>query len=74
VDAGSIDNIYTDTIHITSEGCESFFTLDRDFTVKSEVANSTLATINSARQKNRPKSAQSGSTSSNKNKNDRQQD
>lgn len=26
----------SDTIHITSTGCESFFTLDRDFTVKPE--------------------------------------
>lgn len=26
----------SDSIHITDEGCESFFSLDRDFTVKSE--------------------------------------
>ncbi|UTF61702.1 ectoine hydrolase [Gilvimarinus sp. DA14] len=26
----------SDTIHITSEGCESFFTMDRDFTVKAD--------------------------------------
>lgn len=25
----------SDTIHITDEGCESFFAMDRDFTVKS---------------------------------------
>jgi len=29
----------SDTIHITDQGCESFFTMDRDFTVKPTEAN-----------------------------------
>jgi Xaa-Pro dipeptidase len=29
----------SDTIHITEDGCESFFSLDQDFTVKPEESN-----------------------------------
>lgn len=33
----------SDTIHVTADGCESFFTLDRDFTVKPEEGKKSLA-------------------------------
>jgi len=41
----------SDTIHITSEGCESFFTLERDFVVKPVKASQPPVDIGSARQK-----------------------
>ncbi|MCX4186979.1 ectoine hydrolase [Methylophaga sp. OBS4] len=39
----------SDTIFITSEGCESFFTLDRDFTVKPEQADKKLVAFGKTR-------------------------
>lgn len=48
----------SDTIVITKEGCESFFTMDRDFTVKTDAASTSLTNIESAR-KNRDKSSSS---------------
>jgi Xaa-Pro dipeptidase len=41
----------SDTIYITDDGCESFFTLDRDFTVKPEEARSSLVGIDGKRAK-----------------------
>ncbi|MTI63944.1 ectoine hydrolase [Methylophaga sp.] len=42
----------SDTIHITADGCESFFTLDRDFTVKPEQGQKKLAKLEQVAQKN----------------------
>jgi Xaa-Pro dipeptidase len=39
----------SDTIFITSEGCESFFTLDRDFTVKPDQADKKLVAFGKTR-------------------------
>lgn len=39
----------SDTIFITEEGCESFFTLDRDFVVKPEASPQNLVGIDAAR-------------------------
>lgn len=35
----------SDTIHITEDGCESFFTMDRDFVVKPEQTNQKLISL-----------------------------
>lgn len=35
----------SDTIHITDDGCESFFTMDRDFVVKPEQTNQKLISL-----------------------------
>lgn len=41
----------SDTIHITEDGCESFFTMDRDFVVKPEQTNQKLISLdNSSKQ------------------------
>jgi Xaa-Pro dipeptidase len=40
----------SDTIYVTEDGCKSFFTMDRDFTVKPEQADKTLVDISEARQ------------------------
>jgi Xaa-Pro dipeptidase len=42
----------SDTIHITADGCESFFTLDRDFTVKPEQGQKKLTKLEQVTQKN----------------------
>jgi Xaa-Pro dipeptidase len=47
----------SDTIYITESGCESFFTLDRDFVVKPDQANKTVTRINS-----HPKKAKTADT------------
>lgn len=40
----------SDTIHITDQGCESFFTMDRDFTVKpTETSSGSCIDLSSAR-------------------------
>ena len=39
----------SDTIHITSEGCESFFSMDQDFTVKPEHGAGSVAQLSSSR-------------------------
>jgi Xaa-Pro dipeptidase len=39
----------SDTIYITSEGCKSFFSMDRDFTVKPEQADKKLIDLGQAR-------------------------
>lgn len=54
----------SDTIYVTEDGCKSFFTMDRDFTVKPEQADKKLVDINEARQtesddKSKPKAKQS---------------
>ncbi|GLP98941.1 Xaa-Pro aminopeptidase [Methylophaga thalassica] len=54
----------SDTIYVTEDGCKSFFTMDRDFTVKPEQADKTLVDISEARQaetsdKAKPKAKQS---------------
>lgn len=40
----------SDTIYVTEDGCKSFFTMDRDFTVKPDQADKKLVDINEARQ------------------------
>jgi Xaa-Pro dipeptidase len=40
----------SDTIYVTEDGCKSFFTMDRDFTVKPEQADKKLVDISEARQ------------------------
>lgn len=35
----------SDTIYITADGCESFFTMDRDFTVKPEIGRSDVTPL-----------------------------
>lgn len=40
----------SDTIHITEEGCESFFTMDRDFIVKPSAGGNKLLSMESKRQ------------------------
>lgn len=40
----------SDTIMITDDGCESFFSLDRDFTVKADQNRKNLTGIDTARQ------------------------
>lgn len=42
----------SDTIHITEDGCESFFTLDRDFVVKADQGKQKLISLD-----NKPKNA-----------------
>ncbi|WP_284451977.1 ectoine hydrolase [Methylophaga thalassica] len=54
----------SDTIYVTEDGCKSFFTMDRDFTVKPEQADKTLVDISEVRQaetsdKAKPKAKQS---------------
>ena len=54
----------SDTIYVTEDGCKSFFTMDRDFTVKPDQADKKLVDINEARQtesddKSKPKAKQS---------------
>lgn len=39
----------SDTIYVTADGCKSFFTLDRDFTVKPDQADKKLIDIGKAR-------------------------
>ena len=39
----------SDTIHITEDGCESFFNMDRDFVVKPASSNKKLLSLDSAR-------------------------
>jgi Xaa-Pro dipeptidase len=39
----------SDTIYVTADGCKSFFTLDRDFTVKPDQADKTLIDLGKAR-------------------------
>ncbi|WP_438970991.1 ectoine hydrolase [Methylophaga sp.] len=39
----------SDTIHITADGCKSFFSMDRDFTVKPEQADRKLIDLDQAR-------------------------
>lgn len=39
----------SDTIHITSDGCESFFSMDQDFTVKPEHGASSVAQLSNSR-------------------------
>lgn len=39
----------SDTIHVTADGCESFFTLDRDFTVKPDQGEQKLIDFDQAR-------------------------
>ncbi len=41
----------SDTIYITEDGCESFFTLDRDFTVKPDQGAKNVTQIDSAKSK-----------------------
>ncbi len=53
----------SDTIYVTEDGCKSFFTMDRDFTVKPEQADKKLVDINEARptesdEKSKPKAKQ----------------
>ncbi|MFQ3201198.1 MAG: Xaa-Pro dipeptidase, partial [Zhongshania sp.] len=48
----------SDSIYITDTGCESFFTMDRDFTVKPEPAEQTMLKIDEAR-KNKKEEADS---------------
>jgi Xaa-Pro dipeptidase len=40
----------SDTIHVTADGCESFFSMDRDFTVKPDEADKKLINFDKARQ------------------------
>ena len=50
----------SDTIHVTEDGCESFFTLDRDFTVKpDETKKNGAIDLGSARSKKGAKSKSS---------------
>lgn len=49
----------SDTIYITADGCESFFTMDRDFTVKPEQAEPALLEFDEAR-KNKREKAEAG--------------
>ncbi|MBQ0760894.1 MAG: Xaa-Pro dipeptidase [Zhongshania sp.] len=49
----------SDTIYITDDGCESFFTMDRDFTVKPEQAEPALLEFDEAR-KNKREKAEAG--------------
>ena len=39
----------SDTIYITEDGCESFFTMDRDFSVKPTNSSKKLLSLDSAR-------------------------
>ena len=45
----------SDTIYITDNGCESFFTMDRDFTVKPAQAEPALVELNEARKNKQEK-------------------
>ncbi|CAA0091794.1 Ectoine hydrolase [Zhongshania aliphaticivorans] len=45
----------SDSIYITDTGCESFFTMDRDFTVKAEQAEPALIEFDEARKNKREK-------------------
>lgn len=56
----------SDTIYITEDGCQSFFTMDRDFTVKNDQASQNLTSINTAREKSKakPDSSTKSSTAS----------
>jgi Xaa-Pro dipeptidase len=47
----------SDTIYITDKGCESFFTMDRDFTVKPAQAEPALLELNEARKNKQEKAA-----------------
>ena len=50
----------SDTIHVTEDGCESFFSLDRDFTVKPEETHKNAAIdLGTARSKKGEKSKSS---------------
>ncbi|WP_297810486.1 ectoine hydrolase [uncultured Methylophaga sp.] len=50
----------SDTIHITADGCKSFFTMDRDFTVKPDQADKTLIDLGQARSSEKHKQSEEG--------------
>jgi Xaa-Pro dipeptidase len=51
----------SDSIYITDTGCESFFTMDRDFTVKPEQPEPALLEFDEARKNKREKAEASSS-------------
>ncbi len=53
----------SDTIHVTADGCESFFTLDRDFTVKPEQGQKKLVELGAAKTEDKKSQAQNDSNS-----------
>ncbi len=53
----------SDTIYITADGCESFFTLDRDFTVKPEQGQKKLVELGSVKTEDKKSQAQDDSQS-----------
>jgi Xaa-Pro dipeptidase len=50
----------SDTIHITADGCKSFFSMDRDFTVKPDQADKTLIDLGQARSSEKHKQNEEG--------------
>jgi Xaa-Pro dipeptidase len=53
----------SDTIYITADGCKSFFTLDRDFTVKPEQGQKKLVELGSVKTEDKKSQAQDDSQS-----------
>jgi Xaa-Pro dipeptidase len=53
----------SDTIYITADGCKSFFTLDRDFTVKPEQGQKKLLELGSVKTEDKKSQAQDDSQS-----------
>lgn len=53
----------SDTIYITADGCKSFFTLDRDFTVKPEQGQEKLVELGSVKTEDKKSQAQDDSQS-----------
>ncbi len=53
----------SDTIYITADGCKSFFTLDRDFTVKPEQGPKKLVELGSVKTEDKKSQAQDDSQS-----------
>jgi Xaa-Pro dipeptidase len=50
----------SDTIYITADGCKSFFTMDRDFTVKPDQADKKLIDLGQARSSEKNKQNEEG--------------
>ncbi len=53
----------SDTIYITADGCKSFFTLDRDFTVKPEQGQKKLVELDQVKNEDKKTQAQNDSNS-----------
>lgn len=51
----------SDTIHVTADGCESFFTLDRDFTVKPDQGQKKLVELEPVKNEDKKSQAQNDS-------------